>query len=212
MFNYVKGDNNMNLELFLCEDKYVNYSSQNIIKKSIELFTDKHSVNDKVKIVFDFIQNEIPHSGTIQNAKVTSCASSVLEYKTGICHSKANLFAALLRSQNIPTGFCYQHVTFDEDDSKGYALHCFNAIYINNNWLKLDASDKTQGDNDQFSIDKPYFAFKNRPEYDEYFFDGIWATADIKVMNILQNAKHLGDVFNGFPEFPNIKPEILLKI
>jgi hypothetical protein len=202
----------MNLELFLREDKYVDYSSQNIIKKSIELFKDTHSVNDKVKIVFDFIQNEIPHSGTVPNAMVTTSASSVLEYKTGIYHSKANLFAALLRAQNIPTGFYYQYVTFAEDDSEGYALHCFNAIYINNNWLKLDANDKTQGENNQFYIDKPYFAFKNRPEYNEYSFDGIWATSDNKVMNILQNAKHFGDVFNGFPEFPDIKPEILLKI
>ena len=199
----------MDFELFLCEDEYIDYSSQNIIEKSNELFVDKHSIYDKVKIAFEFIQNEIPHSSTIPNPIITSRASSVLKYKTGICHSKANLLAALLRLQNIPTGFCYQHITLAEDDSKGYALHCFNAIYINNNWLKIDASNIIDGGNVPFSGDKPIFVYENRAEYDEYYFDGIWATADMKVMKLLEKAKNRNELFDRFPEFPEIKPHII---
>lgn len=38
----------------------------------------------------------------------------------------------LLRLQNISTGFYFQHITLAEDDSLGYCVHCYNAIYIDN--------------------------------------------------------------------------------
>jgi len=198
----------MNLELFLSENEYVDYSSQNIVEKTKELFTDKHSPYDKAKIAFEFVRDEIPHSCDIPTAAITAKASSVLKYKTGICHAKSNLLAALLRSQGIPTGFCYQHITLAEDDSKGYCLHCFNAVYIDNNWIKADARGNTKGRNAQFSADKSILAFKNRPEYDEYFFNGIWAAADMRTMKLLETAQNLNDVLNGLPEFPEIKPDI----
>ena len=160
---------NINLELFLCENEYIDYSSENIIKLSKELFTEKYSVYDKAKIAFEFVRDEIPHSCDIKTEIITSKASSVLRYRTGICHAKSNLLTALLRSQNIPTGFCYQHLTFADDDSQGYCLHSFNAIYINNNWIRVDARGNKNGINAQFSIDEPILAYKNRPEYDEYF-------------------------------------------
>jgi hypothetical protein len=85
-------------------------------------------------------------------------------------------------------------------------LHCFNAIYINNSWIKVDARGNTKRINAQFSVDKPILAFENRKEYNEYFFNGIWATADRKTMNILETAKNLNEVLSGLPEFPEIEP------
>jgi transglutaminase-like putative cysteine protease len=202
----------LNLELFLSEDEYIDYSSEDIINKTTELFTNKHSTYDKTKITFEFVRDEIPHSCDIPTAIITSKASSVLKYKTGICHAKANLLAALLRSQGIPTGFCYQHITLAEDDSKGYSLHCFNAIYIDNQWIKVDARGNTNGRNAQFSTGKPILAFKNRQEYNEYFFDGIWATADKKTMELLEIAQNINDVLNGLPEFPETNPDIISRI
>ena len=199
----------MDLELFLCENEYIDYSSQDIIEKSKELFTGNHSIYDKIKIAFEFVLNEIHHSFDIQSTIITSKASSVLRHKTGICHAKSNLLAALLRSQNIPTGFCYQHITLIEDDSKGYCLHCFNAIYFDNRWIKLDARGNKKGINAQFSVNEPILAFKNRPEYNEYFFEGIWATPDIKTMKLLETAQNLDDILYGIPEFPEIKPHVI---
>ena len=199
----------MNLELFLCENEYIDYSSQNIVEKSKELLLDEQSVYDKAKIAFEFVRDKIHHSSDIQSNIITSRASSVLKHKTGICHAKANLLAALLRSQNIPTGFCYQHLTSAEDDSKGYCLHCFNAVFIDNRWITLDARGNKKGINAQFSVEEPMVAYKNRPEYHEYFFEGIWATPDMKTMKLLETAHNLNDILNGIPEFPESKPDII---
>lgn len=38
---------------------------------------------------------------------------------------------------------CFQHITLAADDSKGYCVHCFNAIYIDNKWIKVDARGNT---------------------------------------------------------------------
>jgi hypothetical protein len=47
-------------------------------------------------------------------------------------------------------------------------------------------------------------------EYDEYFFNGVWATADMKTMKLLDTAQNLNGVLNGLPEFPEKKPDIIL--
>ena len=202
----------MDLDLFLCENEYIDYSSQNIIEKSKELFSDKQSVYDKAKMAFEFVRDEIPHSCDIDSAIITFKASSVLKHKTGICHTKSNLLAALLRSQMIPTGFCYQHITLADDDSKGYFLHCFNAFFVNGQWIMLDARGNKEGINAQFSLNEPVLAYKNRSEYDEYLFDGIWVNPDMKTMKLLETVKNFDDIFSGLPEFPDTEPNIKYKI
>ena len=59
---------------------------------------------EKAKIAYEYVRDEIPHSFAIDSKIITAKASDVLRYKTGICHAKANLLAALLRSQSIPVG------------------------------------------------------------------------------------------------------------
>lgn len=98
-----------------------------------------------------------------------------------------------------------------EDDTKGYCLHCFNAIMIDNKWIKVDARGNTKGINAQFSINIPILAFENRPQYDEYFFDGIFAKPDTLTMEILRSAKTLQDVIDGLPEKPSERPSVHIK-
>lgn len=66
----------------------------------------------------------------------------------------ADKFLNLLRSQGIPAGFCFQHLTLGE----------------------------------------PILAFPCRPEYDEYFFEGIYAASDTETMKLLENAKDIKEV------------------
>lgn len=166
------------------------------------------SDEEKAKVAFEFVRDKIIHYFDCNATVITSKASDVLKYKTGVCHAKANLLAALLRSQNRPTGFCFQHITSLHDDSKGYCLHGFNAVYLNGKWIKLDPRGNKSGINAKFSIETPILAYKNRPEYDEYFFDGIYAMPDIKTMEILDKAKNLKELVEELPESPCDKPKI----
>jgi len=198
----------MNLTEFLKENEYINYSSENIVSKAQELFKGITNDIEKAKIAFEYVRDEIPHSFDIKAKIITARASDVLEHKTGICHAKSNLLAALLRSQNIPTGFCFQHITLVDDDSIGYCVHCFNAIYVHEKWIKVDVRGNTNGRNAQFSLDSPILAFTNRNQYDEYFWNGIYAYPHMDTMKILDNAKNLQDILNNLPDYVNEIPHI----
>lgn len=165
----------MSVDIFLQETSYIDYSSPNVRDQAKALFKSVNSELEKVRIAFEFVRDEISHSIDVNAPVVTAKASDVLKHKTGICHAKANLLAALLRSQKIPTGMCYQHLTKKEDDSEGYCVHCFNAVHVGHRWIKLDA----RGNNDRisvaFSLHDPAIAFINRPQYNEFFWPGIFA-------------------------------------
>lgn len=185
---------------FLEENEYVDFSDISIRIKAEELFTEEMTDVQKVKTAYEFVRDEIPHSFDCNADVITAKASDVLKYKTGICHAKANLLAALLRSQGIPTGFCFQRITLLEDDSAGYCIHAFNAVFLGDKWIKLDARGNREGVDAQFSMDEPILAFPVREEYDEYFCDGVFAKPHFKTMQMLENAKTLQDIMDNIPD------------
>jgi transglutaminase-like putative cysteine protease len=196
------------LQKFLTATEYVDFGASVIAERGKELFA---GINDdilKAKVAYEFVRDEIPHSFDIGATTITAKASEVLRYRTGICHAKANLLAALLRSQRIPSGFCYQHITLADDDSQGYCLHCFNAVCLNEHWVFLDARGNTNGKNAEFSLAEPILAFPCRTQYDEYIFGGVWAEPDAPTMKLLANVKTLREVADGLPEKPYGKPDI----
>lgn len=189
-----------NIEKFLKEDKYVDYNSENIQQKAAELFSPDMSDVEKARVAYEFVRDEIPHSFDCNAQVITVKASDVLKYKTGICLAKANLLAALLRSQGIPTGFCFQHITMGKDDSLGYAVHGYNAVLIGDRWIKLDARGNKPGVNAQFSLKEPILAFPIRAEYDEYFWKGIYSTQNAACMEMLEQAKSIQDIMDNIPD------------
>ena len=193
----------MDLSKFTAEHPYVDFSSPLIQEKAGELFRGITDDTLKAKIAYEYVRDEIPHSFDTDETNVeiiTAKASDVLKYKTGICHSKSNLLAALLRSQDIPVGFCFQHLTLMADDSSGYCVHCFNAVFLNDRWVKIDARGNTNGRNAQFSLGEPILAFPPRKEYDEYFWDGIYASPHADTMKMLDKATSLQDVLDNIPD------------
>lgn len=185
---------------FLENSKYVDYFDESIQTLAKKLFSDLHNDVEKAKAAFEFVRDNIPHSFDIKAEVVTVKASDVLKYKTGICFAKSNLLAALLRSQGIKTGFCLQHLTLADDDSMGYCLHCFNAVFLNEKWIYLDARGNKSGVNAQFSLDEPILAFQIRKEYDEYFINGIFSKPDRNVMQILECCNSVDDVMKQLPD------------
>lgn len=193
---------------FLSDNKYIDYNSEIIKNKVSQLFEHNMTDLEKVKTAYEFVRDEIPHSFDCNATVITAKASDVLYHKTGICHAKANLLAALLRSQGIPTGFCYQHITLADDDSLGYCVHAYNAVFLNDKWIKLDARGNKPGINAQFSVDQPILAFKNRAEYDEYFWKGIYACPHLPTMKMLEKADCLQDIIENIPDVIEEIPDI----
>jgi transglutaminase-like putative cysteine protease len=194
--------------LFLQEHKYIDFLSPGIQAAAAELFDGMRDGTQKAKAAYEFVRDEIPHSFDIKSDVITAKASDVLLHKTGICHAKANLLAALLRSQGIPVGLCFQHLTLADDDSMGYAVHCYNAIYLDGHWIKVDARGNKPGVNAQFSLDEPVLAFSCRTKYDEYFWPGIYAVPHKATMQMLERAKSLQDVLDNIPDMITELPDI----
>lgn len=177
-----------NLMDYLEELEVVDFSHPFIQKKINELFHEGQSELDKAKIAFEFVRDEISHSWDIQSTRVTCKASEVLYYKEGICYAKANLLAALLRSQGIPTGFCYQRLMIFDTPDKGYSLHALNGVFLSslNRWIRLDARGNKPGVQAEFSIDKEILAFPVQEELGEKDFPTIYTKPNPKTISVLK--------------------------
>ena len=195
------------MDKFLAASRYIDFDADNIQAKIYELFSDSMSSIDKARIAFEFVRDEIPHSFDCDATVITARASDVLKHRTGICHAKANLLAALLRSQGVPTGFCFQRITLADDDSMGYCVHAFNAVYVGGKWIKLDARGNKPGVHTHFSTEEPSLAFECRPEYEEHFWKGIYAEPHLATMRALEESRRLQDVIEKLPDEIDTAPD-----
>lgn len=196
------------LSKFLEETNYIDFSHEAIQSHAEQLFSSANSREEILRISYEYVRDEIPHSFDHVPAYITAKASDVLMRKTGICHAKSNLLAALLRSQNIPTGFRFQRITFADDDSQGYCVHAFNAVYIHDRWIQCDARGNKEGIQAELSFDDPKLAFPLRKHYDEYFFPGIYARPLQNVMQMLVRASSVQEVSEQIPDSMDEHPDI----
>ncbi len=201
----------MNLSLFLAETFRIDYHNPGIHTCAADLFSAAKDDTDKVRAAYLFVRDEVPHTFYLGRDVVPVTASEVLRCGTGICHTKAILLAALLRSAGIPAGFCFQRITLADDDSQGYCLHCFNAVFLEGRWIYLDARGNTNGKCAQFFLDEPKLAYSNRSWYEEYFFPGIYAEPHAATMAVLEKAKTLQDILDGGPDTITDVPDVLEK-
>ncbi|WP_110926539.1 transglutaminase-like domain-containing protein [Bacillus massiliglaciei] len=188
------------LDLYLLELKEVNYSHplcQSIIR---QLFKPSQTEVEKVKTAFEFVRDEIAHSWDIQGSRVTCRASEVLAWGEGICYAKTNLLAALLRSQGIPTGFCYQRLMLFDAPEKGYCIHALNAVFLQTagKWVRLDARGNKQGINAQFSMEMEKLAFAVQPEHDEKDYPLIYADPHPKTIAVLLKHTDAIDMYKRY--------------
>lgn len=194
---------------FLCETEYLDYSHLAIQNLAYELMLK--SGGNKLLFAenaYKYVRDEIPHSFDIESDIVTVKASDVLLERTGICHAKANLLAAILRARGIPAGFCFEYITLAHDDKLGYCIHGFSAVYLEEKWIKLDARGNKAGINAEFSLEKFHPAFPPRAEYKEYYIPGIYANPDPQTMQMLEAANSRQDIIETITKTISTKPDV----
>lgn len=168
-----------------------------------QLFHQDQSVVEKVRVVYEFVRDYIYHSWDIRSMNITCKASEVLYANEGICYAKANLLAALLRSQGIPTGFCYQRLMLFDTPESGYVIHAFNAVFIFtlNRWVRLDARGNKAGVQAEFSIEEEKLAFSIKKDFNEVDYPYIVVELNKKTMNVLKKHTNLLDMYrNHLPD------------
>ncbi|MGN8644513.1 transglutaminase domain-containing protein [Gracilibacillus sp. HCP3S3_G5_1] len=191
------------MEEYLQELDVVDYSHADIQRKKNELFNDEQNEMEKVKRAFEFVRDEISHSWDIQGSKVTCQASDVLIAKEGICYAKANLLAALLRVEGIPTGFCYQRLMIFDTPEKGYSLHALNGVFLRslNRWIRVDARGNKPGVQAEFSLDKEKLAFTIQEEFGEIDYPIIYHKPNGNTIATLQANTNVIEMYkNHLPD------------
>lgn len=182
---------------YLLELEEVDFTSSIIQQKINELFNPHQKDIEKAKIAFEFVRDEISHSWDIQSERVTCKASEVLQYKEGICYAKSHLLASLLRSQGIPTGFCYQKLVLFKTPEEGYCIHALNAIFLKsiNQWIRVDARGNKVGVDAQFSIEKEELAFPVNEKLEEIDYPIIYTKPQLKVVSCLKSNTNAIDMY-----------------
>lgn len=199
----------MNLTLFsddlsdyLKEDDVIDYSDESITQLADELYKKAYSETEYIKAAFEFVRDKISHSADINEDMITCSASEVLRAGHGICFAKSHLLAALLRCKSIPTGFCYQKLTFGDETSPVLVYHGLNGVYLDDykKWIRLDARGNKGGINAQFSIDEEKLAYLVCTEKGEEDGLVIYHTPDKKILEKLRNNKTRTELWNNLPD------------
>lgn len=171
---------------YLASSHYIDWQNPLIQQKAAELFADCSNEREKIKTAFDFVRDSIPHSGDISSHKITHTASEALAEGEGVCYVKSMLLAALLRSQGIATGLCYQRLARAND----HIIHALNAVYLSDlqKWVRVDARGNLPGKEAVFEVDAPekeQLVFAIRPEMDEVDYPTIYAEPPVATTKVL---------------------------
>jgi len=189
------------LEKFLQETDIIDFSNHDVQKLAKSL---SQSLNNDIEIskkCFEYVRDEIRHSGDYKDDIVTCKASDVLKYKTGWCYAKSHLLAALLRANHIPCGLSYQRLTLSDDGSGDiYSLHGLNSVYLKNfGWYRIDPRGNKEGVNAEFEppIEKLAFPIRFNGEKD---FTKIYSEPLDIIVDTLTKYKTCESVRSNLPD------------
>ncbi len=184
---------------FLESTEHVNWQQPEVLSKALSLAAGLNSDEAITKACFEFVRDEIKHSLDYQLNPVTCKASDVLKYGTGYCYAKSHLLAALLRANKIPSGLCYQRLTFSRDQPP-FCLHGLNAVYLKNyGWYRIDARGNKEGVSAEFSPPKEQLAYPIISE-GEADLPEIWPEPLAIVVNALTPHSDVLVVANNLPD------------
>lgn len=190
------------MKKYLKCDRYVDFDNALIEDKAAELFEKAQNDLDKVRLAYEFVKDEIEDPADNGETCITVTASEVLSCGCGISHAKANLFAALLRSQGIPAGFTYRNLLQHAGKGKNtkHFVYALSTAYLNGKWYILDVSGSKLGQATHFDLDHPTFTFSVDPSKGEYYYDGIFEKPYQTAMDRLEKAQDMTEFLNDYPD------------
>jgi len=149
------------MKKYLEEIEIIDCNNKEVYALAMKLANGCKDDTQIAKNCYEYVRDEIHHSGDHKDAITTATASEVLKHKTGWCYAKAFLLTALLRANGIPAGFCYQRLSCSEYKPDIYCLHGLNSIYLKEfGWYRVDARGNKEGVDAQFMPPTEKLAFE----------------------------------------------------
>lgn len=161
------------LRKYLDSSDIVNYGHPTVASLAKALAEGCRTPAEIVRHCFEWVREEVKHSGDFPTEVVTCTASEVAEKRTGLCYAKSHLLAALLRANGVPTAFCYQRLSLGEGQ---FCLHGLNAVFLpERGWVRLDARGNKSGISCHFDPQGERLPFKpieeGEADLPEYYAD-----------------------------------------
>jgi transglutaminase-like putative cysteine protease len=191
------------MKKYLRSTEIIDWQHPKILSKAKNFATDKISQAEITKSCFEWVRDSIKHIGDYNIQTVSCSASEVITSGSGICYAKSHLLAALLRANSIPTGFCYQRLSRD-DNGAPYCLHGLNAVYLPKiGWYRIDSRGNREGITAQFSPPIEQLAFPIQLE-GEINFPEILSDPLPIIVEALKKYKTKDDLWNNLPDLKAI--------
>ena len=187
------------MKKFLEETDIIDYGEKEVYALAMCLAEGCKTDIQIAKVCFEYVRDNINHTGDHKDNITTYKASDILKYKTGWCYAKSHLLAALLRANGIPTGFTYQRLSCSEYKKDIYCLHGLNSIYLKEfGWYRVDARGNKEGVNAQFNPPHEQLAF----ELGENEFDlpEVLSEPLGEVVNALKKYTCYDEMIENFPD------------
>lgn len=144
---------------FLCSSPIIDWDHSAVLTLAKSLGRSGDST-EVAKRCFEWVRDEIQHSGDFRRDPTTCRASDVLQHRTGFCYAKSHLLAALLRANGLPAGLCYQRLSVG-DSGPPYCLHGFSAVKLPGfGWYRIDARGNRNDVDAQFRPPVEQLAFQ----------------------------------------------------
>jgi transglutaminase-like putative cysteine protease len=189
------------MQEFLRDTEIIDWTHPAVLAKAKQLSSGATSAQETAQRCFEWVRDEIQHSIDFQRNPVTCSASEVLLSGTGFCYAKSHLLAALLRANNVPTGFVYQRLS---GSRVPYTLHGLNAIHLPNvGWYRADARGNKPGVNAQFNPPVEQLAF-NPADPEEKLFPEILPDPLAVVVAALRKYSDWELLWNNLPDWPDL--------
>lgn len=188
------------MQEFLRHTEIIDWTHPTILAKAKQLSSAATTTQQTAQRCFEWVRDEIQHSIDFRRNPVTCSASEVLLHKTGFCYAKSHLLAALLRANNIPTGFVYQRLS---GSRVPYTLHGLNAIHLPNvGWYRADARGNKPGVNAQFNPPIEQLAFLPADPEEKLFPEILPDPLDV-VVTALHKYPDWHLLWNNLPDWPH---------
>jgi transglutaminase-like putative cysteine protease len=187
------------MQPFLAESGIIDFRRSEIADLAKELSTGSPSNLETARGCFEWVRDQVAHSGDTQRNPITCRASDVLKHRTGMCYAKSHLLAALLRANGIPTAFCYQRMKLDDAGDR-WCLHGLNAVFLDGiGWYRIDPRGNKPGVNAQFHPPVEALAYPAGPG-DVQDLDGLHAEPLDVVVKSLQSHPDLASLLENLPD------------
>jgi transglutaminase-like putative cysteine protease len=191
------------MKKYLEETDIINYRHSEVYALAMNLSKGCNTDKEIAKKCFEWVRDNIKHSGDYKAQITTYKASDVLKYSTGWCYAKSHLLAGLLRANTIPTGFCYQRLSCSEYKKDIYCLHGLNWIYLKEfGWYRVDVRGNKKGVDAQFNPPYEQLAFG----LEEHEFDLLENLSE-PLEEVIYALKHFTSYDEIIDNFPDIIPK-----